>query len=140
MEEIWDRAKSFMKLKVSLVMGNKKVIVKKTAILMIFAAGLVLALFFAEIMVRKFVNFPIKKEYGKFLHLAGFSIPKASFNESLFWMQGEQFRGGKHTKEKKQGFFRIICLGDSVTQGHGPYSKQEGVVSTSCSPPLVIGG
>ncbi len=108
-----------MKLKVALAKGNKKIVVKPLAILMIIALGLIFAFFLAEIMVRKLVDFPLRQEYGRFLHLPEFSIPKRNVDETLFWVQTIEFRGGVYSKEKKQGVYRIICLGDSVTQSHG---------------------
>ncbi len=108
-----------MKFKVALAKGNKKIVVKPLAILMTIALGLIFAFFLAEYMVRKLVDFPLRQEYGRFLHLPEFSIPKRNVDETLFWVQSIEFRGGVYSKEKKQGVYRIICLGDSVTQSHG---------------------
>ena len=108
-----------MRLKIFWVKKKQKFIVKPIVILSLIFIGCAFAFCLAEVMVRKFVNFPLNKEYGKFLHLSGFSIPERSIDDELFWKLSVEFRGIKHSREKERGVFRIICLGDSMTQGHG---------------------
>ncbi len=107
-----------MKFKLTFFSKNKKYRIKKNAFLVMMLVSIFLGCLVAEVMIRKLTNFPEVNEYGNFRHLAGLSIPKKSIDQELFWTQYRQFGGGQHTKNKEQGVFRIICIGDSVTQGY----------------------
>ena len=112
-----------MKLKVALGKGNKKRIVKPTAILMLIVLGIVFSFSLAEYMVRKIVSLPLQKQFMQFMSLMNYSVPRDLADEDLFWITKFEFRGRKHSLEKSRGMFRIICLGDSCTQGF--VSRQE---------------
>ncbi|MCK4993856.1 MAG: SGNH/GDSL hydrolase family protein [Candidatus Omnitrophica bacterium] len=108
-----------MKLKLILKKGRKNIKISLPAVVLMLCFGIVGGFLVAEFMVRKTIVFPLDREYGKFLHLSGFSIPKANVDEKLFWKSSPEFRGVPHSIEKKKRVFRVVCLGDSVTQSHG---------------------
>ncbi|MFH1092575.1 MAG: SGNH/GDSL hydrolase family protein [Candidatus Omnitrophota bacterium] len=104
-----------MKLKLVWTKENKKIAVSPMSIIIIIALGIVFAFFLAEYMVRKAVNLPLQIEYMRFRHLRSYSVPAYLRHEKLFWKPNEF----QNELRKKKGVFRIICLGDSVTQSHG---------------------
>jgi lysophospholipase L1-like esterase len=107
-----------MKLKFSF--WNKKYKLKKSSIILMLFLGLVLGGLLSEGLIRVFTELPEFNEYGKFRHLAGISIPKENIDPVLFWKDERIFSKEKYSKYKKSGIFRIICIGDSVTQGYLP--------------------
>ncbi|MBI4846195.1 MAG: SGNH/GDSL hydrolase family protein [Candidatus Omnitrophica bacterium] len=94
------------------------------------------ALMIAELAVRVFVKVPLKKEYMRFASLNYAFIPEAMRDKELLWLPRKYIRQTKYQKDNNS---RIICIGDSNTEGHSslrieqtyPYAlekifKQEG--------------
>jgi len=84
----------------------------------LIAAGILTGLLCGEFLCRAFVRFPPEKKYLIFSSLGCAEIPPASRDADLFWRSSPEFRGGVYVKTKPAGGVRVICLGDSVTQGY----------------------
>lgn len=118
-----------MKLKIKSPLGKKKYKLRSAAIIIVFILGATAGILLAEAMLRKFIRFPLEKEYMKFLHLQNYSIPEHLFDRELFWITEPEFRGVQYSLKKKDGLLRIICLGDSTTQSYAqpglPFPREQ---------------
>lgn len=104
---------------VKAIIGNKKYRFKTKAIFLLLGMGIACALVLGELIFRTIFNFSDTGPYFKFRHVRRFSVPEEVRDADLFWRPMPEFRGIKYSKQKKDGIFRIICFGDSVTQSHG---------------------
>lgn len=80
-----------------------------------FLFGVFFSLLIGELAVRKFIKMPLRKEYMIFRCLGYKKIPAEMQVKGLLW---EPSFKTSPTREKKDGVFRIICIGDSVTEGY----------------------
>jgi len=104
---------------VKIVVGKKKYRLKGRAVFLLVSLGIIFALFLGEAVFRVIFNFSDTGPYFKFRHVKRFSVPKEVRDPDLFWRPMPEFRGITYPREKAKEVFRIICLGDSVTQSHG---------------------
>lgn len=83
--------------------------------------ALISALVAAEVSVRLIfgndIDFLKQKQYGVFASLGFKPIPLQDQHPTLFW-QPTNFFGLPYDKQRQYVDYRIICLGDSVTQSH----------------------
>ncbi|MFH1092574.1 MAG: SGNH/GDSL hydrolase family protein [Candidatus Omnitrophota bacterium] len=79
--------------------------------------SVLLAFLCGEILVRSVMLLPVKKEYLRFSCYEYRKIPGKNRDRDLFWKPLEDFRNVKYLKKKDKNTFRIICIGDSITQG-----------------------
>ena len=86
---------------------------------MLVCLGIFTGLFLCELYLRIIYNFSQCGPYMKFRHAKHFYVPKQAADADLFWRPLPEFRGVKYSLDKKDDVFRVICLGDSVTQSHG---------------------
>ncbi|MBI4846196.1 MAG: SGNH/GDSL hydrolase family protein [Candidatus Omnitrophica bacterium] len=98
--------------------GRHKYRVKKITLVFLFGTALLAALFLSEILVRCLFSFPERGFYFKFRHIKNFYIPQRLLDGELFWKPKPEFLGLKYAEKKGDGVFRIICIGDSVTQSY----------------------
>lgn len=98
-------------------MGNKMYQLTPAGRFCLLFLSLVLSLVIAELIVRIAVNFPLEKEYLRFYCYNHNKIPPDKYDKDLFWKPVEEFKGIRYAKRKPPNTFRIICIGDSVTQG-----------------------
>jgi len=78
--------------------------------------GIIAAFLFGELCVRRFINVPLQKEYMVFRFNEYKEIPERLLTGDLFWIKQTEFRGRKHSTVKSNKTFRILCIGDSVTE------------------------
>ncbi|MBU4305243.1 MAG: SGNH/GDSL hydrolase family protein [Candidatus Omnitrophica bacterium] len=102
-----------------IVIGKKKYGLKPRALFVLLALGIVSGLFFGELIARKIFSFSAYGHYMKFRLVKCFCVPDEVLDADLFWRPSPEFRGIKYAIDKKDDVFRIICIGDSVTQGYG---------------------
>jgi lysophospholipase L1-like esterase len=72
----------------------------------------------SEIFVRLLTDIPAGKEYMRFFSLNFAVIPEKNIDKDLFWVKDPGFRGGIYDKQKDEQCVRIVCLGDSCTEGY----------------------
>jgi Lysophospholipase L1 and related esterases len=104
--------------KLGFSMRGKKYSLTLLGLAGLIAAGILTGLLCGEFLCRAFVRFPPEKKYLIFSSLGCAEIPPASRDADLFWRSSPEFRGGVYVKTKPAGGVRVICLGDSVTQGY----------------------
>ena len=80
-------------------------------------SGILFAFLLGEILVRCFFVLPLEKEYLRFFCNNYEKIPNKNQDRDLFWKPFEEFRQVKYSLKKDKDTFRIICIGDSITQG-----------------------
>ncbi len=97
--------------------GGKKYALTFPGLLVLIAAGVAVGLLCGELLCRVFVRFPNEKKYLVFSSLGYREIPRDCRDKNLFWRPDLEFRGRRYAQQKPVNGLRIICLGDSVTQG-----------------------
>jgi len=78
--------------------------------------SIVISFLFSELCVRRFITVPLQKEYMIFRFNEYKEIPKHLLTSDLFWIKHTEFGGRKHPVVKSNKTFRILCIGDSVTE------------------------
>ena len=108
-----------MKLKVTWFRkkANKKFKITPIGIFILLVLSTIVAFFAGEILIRNIFPYPVVKEYLRFGCNNYKAIPEKRRSEDYFWKPTEEFRKKKYSTEKKEDVFRIICIGDSITQG-----------------------
>ena len=61
---------------------------------------------------------PLEKEYLRFFCFGYKKILSENYDKELLWKSVEEFRKVEYERKKPGNTFRIICIGDSVTQGY----------------------
>ncbi|MFH2136940.1 MAG: SGNH/GDSL hydrolase family protein [Candidatus Omnitrophota bacterium] len=108
-----------MKIKIGWLKNNTRYKLTIKGITLLFLSGVLVSFLIGELMVRFFVSFPINREYLRFECLGYKLISQKARDAQLFWKPIPEFRGESYQEKKEDGVFRIICIGDSVTQSHG---------------------
>lgn len=103
---IWQKNKDAKKRNTTLI-GN---------FLLIFV-GVLIAIVLGELGLRYFFSLPLETEYLRFSCNNYEKIPRQNSDRDLFWKPTEEFRKVKYSLEKGKDTVRIICIGDSITQG-----------------------
>ena len=106
-------------IKLVFLKNKKKLYVSVPGILGLIFISIFLGGLIAELIVRECVFFPSDVAYMRFRSLPNFEIPESVIDSDLFWKSSQEFRNVNYNADKKEGVFRLICLGDSVTQSHG---------------------
>jgi len=115
-----------MKIKTYFIIAGKKY---KLTLLGKFAFlffGIFSALLIGELMVRVFLPFPLQKEYMIFMCSNYQRIDRNRLDKALLWSPFFEFYGREYSLNKNSDLLRILCMGDSVTQGfHGKYGPMQ---------------
>ncbi len=98
--------------------GKKKFKIKPAGIFIVLLFGIFLAFLCGEIALRIFFHFPVKREYLRFSCFNYKKISRKKLDRDLFWKFSNEFRNVKYSLEKGKDMFRVICIGDSITQGY----------------------
>ena len=104
---VWQKDKDAKKRKVTLL---------GSSVLIFF--GSLIAVVFAELFLRYLFALPLEKDYLRFSCYNYKKIPRENHDQDLFWNPTEEFRKVKYSLKKDNNTFRIICIGDSITQGY----------------------
>ncbi len=97
--------------------GNKKYKTTPLGGFLLIICGALIAVIFAELSVRCFVALPLEKEYLRFYCSGYEKVPPENYDRDLFWKPVEEFKNVEYSIKKPENTFRIICIGDSITQG-----------------------
>ncbi len=97
--------------------GNKKYKATLCGGFLLIICGALISVILAELFVRYFVDLPLEKEYLRFGCNDYEKFDPENYDRDLFWKPTEEFKNVEYSIKKPENTFRIICIGDSITQG-----------------------
>ncbi|MFH2144911.1 MAG: SGNH/GDSL hydrolase family protein [Candidatus Omnitrophota bacterium] len=106
-----------MNRKLIFLIKDKKYKLKLRGKVTLCLFGVFFSLLIGELAVRKFIKMPLRKEHMVFSVAHPKNIPLGKQVEGLLW---EPMFKTKYTTKKGDDVFRIICIGDSTTEGYYP--------------------
>lgn len=114
-----------MRKRIIFLLRNKKYKISGLGIFFLLLSSFIFSCLLGELLMRKFVFFPLQKEYLRFACLGYRIIPNGYKDIDLFWTLEKEFREVSYLEDKKPGVVRVVCIGDSITQGYYSLFREE---------------
>lgn len=114
-----------LKRKIVFQVKGKKCSLTLFSKLSLLLLGICFSLLIAELIIRTHISFPLAKEYMRFCSLNYILIPRKMLDKDLLWDPSVDLAVMRYSMNKKNDIFRIVCIGDSNTEGYRTLGKEE---------------